>query len=54
MLIEGDSLVSLVLALKANPKIAIFLPDTVPLSLSTIRFEILFCCQLLISSTPYQ
>ena len=47
----GDSLVSFVFPLKANPKIAIFLPDNVPNNLSTISLEILFCCQLFISIT---
>ena len=39
--IAGDSLVSLVLALKANPKMQIFFPVTVPKSFLTIKLEIL-------------
>ena len=38
----ADSLVSFVSALKANPSIAIFFPETVPKSFLTINLEILF------------
>ena len=51
MVIAADSLVSLVLALKENPKIANFLPEIVPNNFSTIIFEIRLSCQVFISIT---
>ena len=43
--IDGDSLVSFVFVLNANPKTANFLPETVPKRFLTISSEILFFCQ---------
>ena len=54
ILILGDSLVSLVLALNEKPRIDIFLADIVPKSFSMIILEILCCCHLLIFKTPSQ
>ena len=49
--IAGDSLVSLVFALIAKPKIANFLPEIVPNNFSTIIFEIRLSCHVFISIT---
>ena len=44
IVIAGEYLVSFVLDLNANPRIAIFLDETVPKKVSIINLEILFFC----------
>ena len=54
ILIDGDSLVSLVFDLNENPNILNFFSDKFPYNFSTIILEILFFCHSLINITLSQ